>query len=56
MVLCASTDDSLEVLTAPEGAKVGERLMVEGEDGPADGTLPPKKKIWDKVRDSGVCF
>jgi tRNA-binding EMAP/Myf-like protein len=56
MVLCASTENELEVLSPPEGAKVGERLTVEGEDDPPDPQLVPKKKLWEKVRDGGVCF
>jgi len=53
MVLCASTADSLEVLSPPEGTAVGERLTVEGENGAPDAQLNPKKKTWDKVRDGG---
>lgn len=55
MVLCASTAESLEVLSPPAGAVVGERLNVEGEEGEADDILNPKKKVWDTIRDSGVC-
>ncbi len=55
MVLCASTADSLEVLSPPADAVVGERLNVEGEEGEPDDILNPKKKVWDTIRDSGVC-
>ena len=53
MVLCASTADSLEVLSPPLDAAVGERLFVDGEEGEPDDILNPKKKVWDTIRDSG---
>lgn len=50
--MCASTPDksSVEVLVAPEGAKVGERVVVEGLVAePAKPTAMTKKKILEKV-------
>ena len=56
MVLCASLPDGLEVLSPPDSARIGERLFVDGEAGGPDSQMNPKKKIWDKIRDSGVIF
>mmetsp|Transcript_18730 Transcript_18730/g.45891 ORF Transcript_18730/g.45891 Transcript_18730/m.45891 type:complete len:703 (+) Transcript_18730:84-2192(+) len=46
MVLCAnpaSEDGKVELLIAPEGAKVGERVTFPGHDGEADPVLSAKK-------------
>ena len=52
MVLCASNADHtvVEPLTVPEGAAVGERVMVDGFGGePATANALTKKKIAPKV-------
>jgi aminoacyl tRNA synthase complex-interacting multifunctional protein 1 len=51
MVLCATNDDGKVVfVNPPEGAKVGERVMVEGFDGePATENQVIKKKMLDTI-------
>jgi tRNA-binding EMAP/Myf-like protein len=58
MVLCASDEDHtrFEVLRPPEGATVGERVALEGDDAygvtPLLAKLNPKKKLWEKAAPS----
>ena len=50
MVLCSSREEPKEVepLGVPEGAAVGDRVTVEGnDDGEPDEVLNPKKKIFE---------
>lgn len=62
MVLCASSEDGkVEFVEPPEGAEIGERVMVEGFDGePATENQVIKKKMLEvifpdlKTDDSGV--
>merc|ERR1711935_163303 len=62
MVLCASSEDGkVEFVEPPEGAKIGERVMVDGFDGePATENQVIKKKMLDAIfpdlatNDSGV--
>ena len=50
MVLCASSGDQVKFIDPPEGAQVGERVMVEGYEGePATENQVIKKKILDAV-------
>jgi len=50
MVLCASSGDQVKFIDPPEGAQVGERVMVEGFEGePATENQVIKKKILDAV-------
>eukprot|EP00339_Tiarina_fusa_P009146 CAMPEP_0117074326 /NCGR_PEP_ID=MMETSP0472-20121206/52359_1 /TAXON_ID=693140 ORGANISM="Tiarina fusus, Strain LIS" /NCGR_SAMPLE_ID=MMETSP0472 /ASSEMBLY_ACC=CAM_ASM_000603 /LENGTH=783 /DNA_ID=CAMNT_0004799289 /DNA_START=109 /DNA_END=2460 /DNA_ORIENTATION=- len=52
MVLAAKAEDgkTVEIVTPPEGAKVGERVFVEGLTGePYSSTQCKKKKTWDAV-------
>lgn len=50
MVLCASTGDQVKFVEPPEGAKIGERVMVEGFDGePATENQIIKKKMLDVI-------
>ena len=52
MVLCSSREEPKEVepLGVPEGAAVGDRVTVEGnDDGEPDEVLNPKKKVWEKL-------
>lgn len=75
MVLCATTKESpeqeeasqLRLVEAPEGASVGERVVVEVEDGEHGEAAPPnrvgKKKLYEKVApdlktnsEGTVCF
>eukprot|EP01114_Cavostelium_apophysatum_P000107 TRINITY_DN1010_c0_g1_i1.p1 TRINITY_DN1010_c0_g1~~TRINITY_DN1010_c0_g1_i1.p1 ORF type:complete len:461 (+),score=165.18 TRINITY_DN1010_c0_g1_i1:129-1385(+) len=52
MVLAASNEDhtKVELLTVPEGTKVGERVTFEGFPGEADAQLNPKHKVWEAVQ------
>lgn len=57
MVLCAHAGDSgLEVVRPPEGAIVGERVMLEGDEAPGVSPLlpklNPKHKKWEKAAPS----
>lgn len=62
MVLCASSEDGkVEFVEPPEGAKIGERVMVDGFDGePATENQVIKKKMLDAIfpdlatNDSGI--
>jgi len=62
MVLCASSEDGkVEFVEPPEGAEIGERVMVDGFDGePATENQVIKKKMLDAIfpdlatNDSGV--
>lgn len=49
MVMCASTPEKVEILVPPENSKIGDRVVVPGFPGDADGQLNPKKKIWEEV-------
>ncbi|KAG6546532.1 hypothetical protein Mapa_012081 [Marchantia paleacea] len=52
MVLAASNADHTEVelVTPPEGAQIGERIMFPGHEGEPDEVLNPKKKVWETVQ------
>lgn len=52
MVLAATSVDgsTVELVEPPEGAAVGERVMLEGYAGDADEVLNPKKKVWETVQ------
>lgn len=53
MVLCASKEEpkDVEPLSAPKGAKAGDRVVVENyEDGGTVEVLNPKKKVWEKLQ------
>lgn len=52
MVLAASNAEhtTVELVTPPEGAQVGERVQFPGFDGEPDDVLNPKKKIWETVQ------
>jgi len=52
MVMCASNDDhtKVEFVTAPEGAKIGDRVIFEGSDAePEAENKMAKKKIFEKL-------
>lgn len=52
LVLCAFSQEKYEPLQVPEGAKIGERIIVEGFDNTKTevAQLNPKKKVWDKIQ------
>ena len=50
MVLAAKGGDKVELVSPPEGSKVGERVFVEGLEGePFSAMQMKKKKTWDAV-------
>jgi methionine--tRNA ligase beta chain len=50
MVLAAKVDGKVELIAPPAGAKVGERVFVEGLSGePFTSTQVKKKKTWEAV-------
>eukprot|EP00013_Stygamoeba_regulata_P004802 CAMPEP_0177632126 /NCGR_PEP_ID=MMETSP0447-20121125/2121_1 /TAXON_ID=0 /ORGANISM="Stygamoeba regulata, Strain BSH-02190019" /LENGTH=552 /DNA_ID=CAMNT_0019133665 /DNA_START=10 /DNA_END=1668 /DNA_ORIENTATION=+ len=49
MILCASTEEKLALVTPPEGAKVGERVMFDGFEKDALDVLPPRRKYFETV-------
>lgn len=50
MVLAAKGEDKVELITPPEGSKVGELVFIEGLTGePLSSAQVKKKKTWDKV-------
>ena|SRR5690242_19746651 len=51
MVLAASNEEhtAVELLTPPEGTKIGERVTFEGFGGNPDQVLNPKLKIFETV-------
>lgn len=52
MVMAGSDNDhtKVELVTPPEGAKIGERIMIEGFAGDPEEQLNPKKKIFENVQ------
>lgn len=52
MLMCASVDDprALEPLDPPEGSAPGEKVFIDGYDGPPDQELKPKKKVWEQLQ------
>jgi methionyl-tRNA synthetase len=53
MVICATSPTKVEMLDPPKGAKVGERLALQGVDAnkyaPEEPNRVAKKKIWESV-------
>jgi len=49
MVMCASTDEAVEIISPPEGALPGDRIVVSGFNGSPDSQINPKKKILEQV-------
>ncbi|CAJ1926044.1 unnamed protein product [Cylindrotheca closterium] len=50
MVLAAKGEDKVELVTPPEGSKIGERVFIEGLTGePQSSAQVKKRKTWDKV-------
>lgn len=50
MVLAAKGDDKTELVTPPEGSKIGELVFIEGLSGePQSSAQMKKKKTWPKV-------
>jgi len=50
MVLAAKGEGKVELITPPEGSKIGERVFIEGLTGePQSSAQVKKRKTWDKV-------
>ncbi|OBA23322.1 nucleic acid-binding protein [Metschnikowia bicuspidata var. bicuspidata NRRL YB-4993] len=50
MVLCASTEDTVEFVNPPAGSKPGDKLFFEGYNAEPEKQLNPKKKVWEAVQ------
>lgn len=50
MVLCASNENTVEIINPPEGSKAGDKLFFEDFNGTPEKQLNPKKKIWEAVQ------
>lgn len=50
MVLAASNSDKsiVEILQAPEDAKIGEQISIDGFESNPDAVLNPKHKVFEK--------
>uniref|UniRef100_A0A3P9BS70 Aminoacyl tRNA synthase complex-interacting multifunctional protein 1 n=1 Tax=Maylandia zebra TaxID=106582 RepID=A0A3P9BS70_9CICH len=59
MLMCASSQDKLEILDPPNGAIPGDRVTFQGFPGEPDKELNPKQKVWEQVqpdlRTDGQC-
>lgn len=49
MVMCASTEEKVELLQPPENVKPGDKVVFANYPGECDDQLNPKKKIWEQV-------
>lgn len=49
MVMCASTEEKVELLQPPENVKPGDRVIFDNYIGEPDSQLNPKKKIWEQI-------
>lgn len=49
MVLCASSPEKVELMIAPPGAQIGDRLTCEGFTGEPVEQCTPKNKVFDMV-------
>ncbi|KAJ3355739.1 hypothetical protein HDU83_002744 [Entophlyctis luteolus] len=50
MVLCASTESTVEFLLPPPGSVPGDRVFFPGHEGTPDKQLNPKHKVWETVQ------
>lgn len=52
-LLCcaASSDDTVELLAPPTGAAPGDKITVLDYPGQPDRELPPRQRVWERVRD-----
>lgn len=51
MLLCASTEDKVELIEPPVGAVPGERVTIGDFVGEFDEVLHPKKNPWDALKE-----
>ncbi|RWS29704.1 aminoacyl tRNA synthase complex-interacting multifunctional protein 1-like protein [Leptotrombidium deliense] len=49
MVMCASTEEKVEILEPPTDSVPGDRIVFEGFPGEPLPQLNPKKKIWEQL-------
>ncbi len=52
MILAATKDEKVELVTPPSGSSLGEQITVEGFPSNPEPQLNPKKKILEKVLES----
>ncbi|KAL5457644.1 hypothetical protein EMCRGX_G034927 [Ephydatia muelleri] len=50
MLLAASLNDKIEVLSPQDDSKPGDKVYVEGYEGAPDDVLNPKKKVFETVQ------
>lgn len=52
MVLCGETParDQVEILSPPEGAKIGDIISIAGQERDPPAQLHPKRNPWDTVQ------
>ncbi|CAN9509388.1 unnamed protein product [Ophioblennius macclurei] len=52
-LLCCSTpsDDTVELLAPPTGSTPGDRVTLVDYPGQPDRELPPRQRVWERVRD-----
>lgn len=59
MLMCATSQDKLEILDPPSGAVPGDRVTFQEFPGEPDKELNPKQKVWEQVqpdlRTDGQC-
>lgn len=59
MVMCAASQERVEILDPPNGAVPGDRVTFQSFPGEPDKELNPKKKVWERVqadlRTDGKC-
>ncbi|KAM4583822.1 aminoacyl tRNA synthase complex-interacting multifunctional protein 1-like isoform 1-T1 [Odontesthes bonariensis] len=49
-IMCASSQDELEILDPPGGAAPGDRITFQGFPGVPDKELNPKKLVWELIQ------
>ncbi|XP_041838989.1 aminoacyl tRNA synthase complex-interacting multifunctional protein 1-like isoform X2 [Melanotaenia boesemani] len=50
MLMCASSQDKVELLDPPSGAVPGDIITFQGFPGKPDKELNPKKKVWEQIQ------
>lgn len=50
MVLCASSENTVEFVNPPAGSKPGDKIFFEGYNAEPEKQLNPKKKVWESVQ------
>ncbi|XP_010744606.2 aminoacyl tRNA synthase complex-interacting multifunctional protein 1 isoform X1 [Larimichthys crocea] len=50
VIMCASSQDKVEILDPPNGAVPGDRVTFQGFPGEPDKELNSKKKMWEQIQ------